>query len=171
MHTMVDVLIFIPLIPALPVIATWFLPWERWIPKRIPKSIIGPYFLYFSFAAWHFRGPWWAVVLAAAVGIFVSVMAVFDAWKAKRLKQARDWPVVEGSVVHVHELRDDNEVKVTLTYTYRVQGKLYAGSQSFVFRKDEDAVRFKDRCRERAVQVHHRPDKPDVSVLVLEETP
>ena len=37
----VDVLIFIPLIPAIPVIAFWFWPWERWIPKIIPKKVIG----------------------------------------------------------------------------------------------------------------------------------
>lgn len=168
---MVDVLIFIPLIPALPVIATWFLPWERWIPKRIPKSIIGPYLLYCSFAAWHFWGPWWVTSLVALLGTVVSAMGVFDIWKAKRLKQARDWPAVEGSVVHVGESRDDWGVKVTLTYTYRVQGKLYAGGQSFVFRKDEDAVKFKDRCKERVARVHYRPNKPDVSVLALEGTP
>jgi O-antigen ligase len=51
----VDVLVFIPLIPAIPVIATWFLPWERWIPKRIPKKIIGPYLLYCAFALWYFK--------------------------------------------------------------------------------------------------------------------
>ena len=98
-------------------------------------------------------------------------MGVFDVWKAKRLKQARDWPVVEGSVVHVHEIRDDNAVKVTLTYTYKVQDEGYYGSQSFAFTKDEDAVRLKHRCEERVVRVHYHPDKPEVSVLALEGTP
>jgi len=168
---MIDVLIFIPVIPALPVIVTWYLPWERWNPKRIPKSIIGPYLLYCSFAAWHFWGSWWVTLPAALWGIVASAMGVFDVWKAKRLKQARDWPVVEASFVHLHEFRDDDEVKVTLTYAYKVQDKRYGGSQSFVFTKDEDAVRFKERCKEPVVWVHYHPDKPDVSVLVLEGTP
>jgi len=38
----VDVLIFIPLIPAIPVIAFWLLPWERWIPKVTSNKVIGP---------------------------------------------------------------------------------------------------------------------------------
>jgi hypothetical protein len=168
---MVDVLIFIPLIPAFLVIATWFLPWEQWIPRRVPKSILGPYLLYCSFAAWHFREPGWMILLAAAGGIIASSMGVFGVWKAERLKRARDWPAVEGSVVHVGETRDDSGAKITLTYTYRVQGKVYAGSQSFVFAKDEDAARFKDRCKEQKVQVHYRPERADVSVLALEGTP
>ena len=168
---MVDVLIFIPVIPALPVIATWPLPWERWISKRIPKSVIGPYLLYCSFAAWHFRWPNWMILLVAVWGIVVSAMGVFDVWKAKHLKQARGWPVVQGSVVHVHEIRDNSEVKITLTYTYKIQDKRYGGSRQFVFTKDEDAARFKERCKEGVVRVHYRPNKPDASVPVPEETP
>lgn len=167
----VDVLIFIPLIPAVPVIATWFLPWERWIPKRIPKTIIGPYLLYGSFAAWHFRMSSWFILLLAAWGIVLWATVVPHIWEAIRRKQADDWPVVEGSVVHVGESRDTWEVKVTLTYTYRVQGKLYAGSQAFFFRKGEDAACFKDKRKEGTAQVHYRPDKPDVSVLALGGAP
>jgi hypothetical protein len=40
----VDTLVFIPLIPALPVLATWVLPWERWIPRIISKVVIGSIF-------------------------------------------------------------------------------------------------------------------------------
>lgn len=163
----VDVLIFIPLIPAIPIIATWFLPWESWIPKKVPKSIIGPYLLYCSFAAWHFKMSSWSVMLAALVGTVVCVMAVFDVLKAKRLEQARDWPVAEGSVLQVGESRDDDGFHVTLTYTYKVQGERFGGSESFVFKKDQDAVRFKERCKER-VRVHYRPDEPQVSVLARE---
>ncbi len=166
----VDVLIYVPLIPAILVIGAWWLPWERWIP-RLPKNFIGPYLLYGSFAAWHFRTPWWFILLVAASGTVVCAMWVSDVWKAKRLERACDWPEVEGSVVHAGESPDLWGVKVTLIYTYRVQGKLYSGSQSFVFRKDEDAVRFKDRCKERVARVHYRPDKTDISVLALEGTP
>lgn len=171
---MVDVLIYIPLIPAFPVIIMMWLPgvpWERWIRKRISKSILGPYLLYCSFATWHFGGQWWEIFLVAAAGIVVSAMAVFDVLKAKRLKRAHDWPAVEASFVHVQETRDDDGGKVTLTYPYKVQDKRYAGSQLFIFTEDKDAARFKDRCKEHVLRVHYRPDKPDASALDLEGTP
>lgn len=174
-HKLVDVLIFIPVIPAIPVIATWPLPWERWIPKRVPKSILGPYLLYLSFAAWHFHWPSWMILVGAVMGIFVSAAAVVDALSeprnASRLKRARDWPVVQVSFVHAQETRDDNDVKIIVTYTYKVQDKRYGGVQSFVFSKGEDAARLKDKCKERTVRVHYRPDKPDESVLDAEGTP
>lgn len=106
----VDVLIFIPVIPAIPVIATWFLPWERWIPRRIPKSVTGPYLLYCSFAAWHFKGPRWLVAGVAFWGLFVSAMAVYDMLKARRLKEARDWPIAEGTVIHFDQKRDTDGI-------------------------------------------------------------
>ncbi len=73
-----DVLILIPLIPALPVVVTWFLPWERWIPRKVPKKIIGPYLLYCAFGEWYFKMPWWSVVMVSLLGIGVSVMALVE---------------------------------------------------------------------------------------------
>lgn len=73
-----DVVVFISLIPALPVLVTWYLPWERWIPKRIPKSIIGPYLLYCSFGAWYFHISWWFVLLVAILGVGVSFAAIYE---------------------------------------------------------------------------------------------
>ena len=72
-----DVIVFIPLIPALPVLATWYLPWERWIPRTIPKKVIGPYLLYCAFGAWYFEMPWWIVVLVAICGIGVCFAAIY----------------------------------------------------------------------------------------------
>ena len=162
----IDVLIFIPLIPAIPVIATWPLPWEDWIPRRVPRRILGPYLLYCSFALWHFTAPSWVVMLVAAFGIVVSGMAISDVRKARRLKRAKDWPVVEGSVLHIGESRDVNKaLNVTLTYTYRVEGELYGGSESFVFPKDEDAERFKAGIGS-VVKVHYRPGEPEDSVVL-----
>jgi hypothetical protein len=63
-----DVLLLIPLIPALPVVVTWWLPWEVWLPKRIPKLFLGLYLLYAAFAAWHFKLPWWWVLILAGCG-------------------------------------------------------------------------------------------------------
>ena len=168
----VDVLIFIPLIPAIPAAITWWLPWERWIPRKVPKKVIGPYLLYGSFAAWHFGGPWWVVVLVALWGIGVSAEAVFDARKARRLKQARDWPIAEARVIHIHQTPDENGFPhVTLGYTYKVDNERYGGSESFAFLKAEDAARFEDAYREGTTfHVHYRPDKPDVSVVAREDT-
>ena len=70
-------LVFIPLIPVLPVVATWYLPWERWIPRKVPNSIIGPYLLYGAFAAWYFKMPQWIVVGVLFWGIIVCAMAFF----------------------------------------------------------------------------------------------
>jgi hypothetical protein len=57
-----DLLILIPLIPAAPVVITWWLPWERWLPEALPKLFLGFYILYATFAAWHFKLPWWSVL-------------------------------------------------------------------------------------------------------------
>lgn len=71
-----DLLVLIPVLPLLPVVATWFLPWERWIPKVIPKIVIGPYLFYCAFAAWYFKEGWWFVGLLMIGGIVVSIMAI-----------------------------------------------------------------------------------------------
>ena len=72
----VDVLIAIPLIPITPVVVTWWLPWERWLPGRIPKHILGPYFLYLCFAAWHFAMPWWVIIAITIWGTILTLMAM-----------------------------------------------------------------------------------------------
>src|SRR4029077_14381127 len=111
-----DVLIFVLLIPAIPVVAFWTLPWERWIAK-IPNTIIGPYLLYCAFAIWHFKQPWWIVLWVGLLGMPVSAVAVFDLRKAGMLKraqetkartmqQSRDWPVAEGFVYYAGQNRD-----------------------------------------------------------------
>jgi len=173
----VDVLIFIPLIPAIPVIALWPLPWERWIPKVVPGKIIGPYLLYFAFAIWHFKQPWWAVLMAGLIGIALSASAIFDVRKARRLKQererkvgmleqARDWPVAEGLVLHDRQSRNaDGLLNVSVTYMYKVNEEEFFGGESFTFTCEDDAERFESRCRERKVKVHYQQDKPEVCAL------
>jgi hypothetical protein len=177
----VDVLIFIPLIPAIPVIATWFLPWERWIPDKIANKIIGPYLLYCAFAIWHFKQLWWAVLLAGLMGFAISTAAIFDLRKARRLKQeqerktrmldqARDWPVVEGFVLHNGQSRGAHGLlKVNLSYMYKVNEEEFFGGESFTFASDDDAERFESRCRERKLKVHYQQDKPEICVLDRDE--
>jgi hypothetical protein len=177
----VDVLIFIPLIPAIPVIATWFLPWERWIPDKIANKIIGPYLLYCAFAIWHFKQLWWTVLLVGLMGIAISAAAIFDLRKARMLKQARerkarmlkqarDWPVAEGFVLHNGQSRDaDGLLKVTLSYMYKVNEEEFFGGESFTFTSEDDAERFESRCRERKLKVHYQQDKPEICVLDRDE--
>ena len=74
-----DVLVFIPLLPAIPVAITWFLPWERWVPKKVPNRVIGPYLLYCSFAESYFGVPWWSVALVGLWGLAVCGVAVAEA--------------------------------------------------------------------------------------------
>jgi hypothetical protein len=122
--------------------------------------------LYCSFAIWHFKQPWWFVSLAGLVGIAVSAMAVFDLRKASMAKQARGWPLAEGRVLHIGQSRDpDGVLKVTLTYTYKVDGERFGGSESFTFTSKGKAERFEFGCSERILKVHYRPDKPELCVL------
>jgi hypothetical protein len=173
----VDVLIFIPLLPAIPVIAFWVLPWELWLPKTIPNKIIGPYLLYCAFAVWHFKQPWWIVSMVGLVGIAVSAAAVFDLRKARKLKQAqerkermskraRDWPVAEGFVLRTGQSRDaGGALKVTLSYLYKVLDEEFYSGESFTFMSKDDAEQFESRCRERKLKVHYQQDKPEICVL------
>jgi hypothetical protein len=71
-----NVLIAIPLLPLFPVIATWFLPWEDWIPKKFPKWFLGPYFLYVSYAAWHFHVGWFVILVTFVIGAGAIVVAL-----------------------------------------------------------------------------------------------
>ena len=74
-----DLLIALPVIPAAPILVTWWLPWERWIPwGKLPKAVLGPYVLYLSFAAWHFHLAWWSVLLIVVIGTVLSVMAIVE---------------------------------------------------------------------------------------------
>jgi hypothetical protein len=81
--TSVDLLVLIPVIPALPILVTWWLPWERWIPwDELPKDALGPYVLYLSFAAWYFNLPKWCVALILVAGVVLLVMAVRERIRA-----------------------------------------------------------------------------------------
>ena len=99
-------------------------------------------------------------------GIAVSIMAIFDLRKARMVKQARGWPVAEGYVLNTSQIRDaDGVLKVTLTYTYKVDGERFGGSESFTFSREQDAERFESGCRDRKLNVHYRQDKPDICLL------
>ena len=73
-----DVLVAIPVLPLIPVLVTWWLPWETWIPKKIPKFVLGPYFLYAAIAAWYFNLGFWPVFAAIVFGLGLSVVAIVE---------------------------------------------------------------------------------------------
>jgi hypothetical protein len=76
--SILDVLIWISLAPLLPIVATWFLPWEDWLPKKIPKYLLGPYLLYVACMAWRFAFGWIVIIVAATYGVVVTFQAVVD---------------------------------------------------------------------------------------------
>jgi hypothetical protein len=107
--------------------------------------------------------------MLASGGVVDSVFAVLDLRKARSLRRAQDWPVVEGSIIHIGEQRDENGCeKVTITYSYTVQNQLYAGSESFTVRQDREAAQFKAAFSDGTIRVHYRPDNPDISVPHLQ---
>lgn len=73
-----DVLVIVPLVPALVVRVLLFLPWEDWIPMMFPKWVIGLYFLYGGFVATYFQEPAWAVALPTAVGLWISIAGLVE---------------------------------------------------------------------------------------------
>ena len=73
-----DMLVLIPIIPLFPVIATWFLPWEEWLPRRIPKLILGPYLLYAAFAAWYLRFGDLTVILVLGIAVVTTIAGIFE---------------------------------------------------------------------------------------------
>jgi hypothetical protein len=76
--SIVDVLIVIPLIPLAPIVVTWWLPWESWIPKKVPNYVLGPYLLWAAFAAWRFKWDAFVVILLAIFGVVALVSAALD---------------------------------------------------------------------------------------------
>ena len=172
----VDVFIFILLIPSILAVGGWFGAWELWIPGRILNRIAGPYLLYIAVAAWHFKQPWWTVLLLGLMGIAFSAAGMFELRKARMLKQAqeskarmleqsRDWPVADAFVLYNDRIRDAEGLEVVLSYMYKVNQEECFGGESFSFAREDDAERFQVRCRERKIKVHYQQDKPEICVL------
>jgi hypothetical protein len=98
--TTLDVLIAIPVIPLAPMVITWWLPWERWIPwGKLPKIVLGPYVLYAAFAAWHFHADGWFVLIVIVAGVILTIAGAVEDAPAilpsttdnKFLKTLEDW--------------------------------------------------------------------------------
>jgi hypothetical protein len=81
-----DWLIAVPAIPVAPMVITWWLPWERWIPwGKLPKAFLGPYALYLFFVVYHFDDDfprnWWKYIWVAITGLILSIYSVFEKFK------------------------------------------------------------------------------------------
>ncbi len=74
--TGLDIVILLPLFPLLIVGLIMWMPWEPWVWKSVPKTIIGLYLLYCAFAFWHFHAHWWLVSLVAISGVGVCGIAL-----------------------------------------------------------------------------------------------
>lgn len=73
----IDIVILAPVIPLLPMVITWWLPWERWIPwDKVSLLFVGPYLLYCAFAAWHFHMEVGLMLATAITGAAACVIAV-----------------------------------------------------------------------------------------------
>ncbi|HYM78930.1 MAG TPA: hypothetical protein VE377_23355 [Candidatus Dormibacteraeota bacterium] len=122
--TTLDVLIAIPVIPLAPMVITWWLPWERWIPwGKLPKLVLGPYVVYAGFAAWHFHSSNWFVLIMIVAGAILTIMGAVEEAPAtlpsttdkQFLKSLEDW------------LGGQSEVMILVRYSRA------AGSKSFEF--------------------------------------
>lgn len=66
--TMFDVVLVATLLPAMVILISWWLPWEKWLFQRPARIIGGPYFLYCTVVLWHLQAPRWAVTGVAILG-------------------------------------------------------------------------------------------------------
>lgn len=88
-----DLLVLLPLIPALLVLFTflWGFPWDRWIPwSKIPKALLGPYIMYAGFAAAYFKLEHWMAIAIAVLGAALSIWAVVEKPKPEQVSPAKD---------------------------------------------------------------------------------
>jgi len=90
--TVVDYLVLAPLIPFLPIIATWWLPWEQWFPMAKYSHIFGPAMLYGAFVAWYFEAEWWAVLVFVFFGLAVLAVAVWAFLYKPSIQQPENEP-------------------------------------------------------------------------------
>jgi hypothetical protein len=97
----------------------------------------------------------------------VACVYVLRWLRNRKRNRAADWPIAEGHVEKVADAWDTETgvTRVSLAYSYKVDGEWYSGQESFTFDRDDQAASFKAAYRDRAVFVHYRPNKPRISVL------
>jgi hypothetical protein len=78
-------------------------PWEAWLPSKMPKSILGPYFLYACLAAWHFAMPWWVVLTVALWGTILTGMAILQEIEKNREGKRIVWRLLVDGYLLIRE--------------------------------------------------------------------
>jgi hypothetical protein len=110
-----------------------------------------------------------ALVLVAFGSIAVVVIGKW--LHSRRVQKSTDWPMVQGYISQAVQGRDGSRLPiVTLTYTYKVNGERYAGSEIFDFQRDETASLFTKECKDREVEVHYRPSRYTESVMARDQS-
>ena len=82
-----------------------------------------------------------------------------------------DWPMADGRITDAKLVRDDLQGwAVALAYYYVAQGNYYAGNYRRGFRRKKAAEQFMERFpRQTALPVRYKPNKPEVSTLLLSD--
>jgi len=74
--SVLDWLIVAPLIPLAPVLVTWWLPLERWIPwSKLPQFPLGLYFLYATYVCFHIYGCSWVLLCPLMFSFYFLIQA------------------------------------------------------------------------------------------------
>lgn len=170
-----DVLVFISLVPVMPVLATWFLPWEKWIPKFVSNKILGPYLIYCTFGAWYFGMPMWFIVVILLFGIGVSAAAlsgIKNSFVSKqRRSQALRWSIADGIITRF-TIGYGSPATPQVAYTYDANGKARYGEATGPPMRDDQINRVKEVSETLgAVRVRYDPADPDRSMLLNEDNP
>lgn len=79
-----DVVLLATLAPAMAIVISWWLPWERWLFQRLARMIAGPYCLYCAVVIWHFQARWWAIAMVAILGAILCGLAIRERRRASR---------------------------------------------------------------------------------------
>lgn len=170
-----DVLMFISLAPVMPVLATWFLPWERWIPKFVSNKVLGPYLIYCAFGAWYFGMPTWFIVVVLLFGIGVSAVALSEIKNSivskQRRSQALRWSIADG-VITRFTTGYGSPTTPQVVYTYDANGEAHYGEATGAPMKDDQINHVKEVSDSLGtVRVRYDPADPDRSRLLNEDNP
>jgi hypothetical protein len=111
----------------------------------------------------------WAIKLLKTFGIIPGAIAarwVQKLYQKRRQAKAREgWPSTDATIqsgkVHTEGRRHWAEI----TYTYFVD-EYRVGIYVRNFKREEDADDFVRQLKDKRIQVHHKPGKPDTSVIL-----
>lgn len=170
-----DVLVFISLVPVMPVLATWFLAWEKWVPKFVSKKVLVPYLLYCTFGAWYFEMPTWFVVVVLLLGIGDSAAALFEIENRIVSKQRRSQALrssIADGVITRFTTSYGSPGTPQVVYTYDANGESHYGEATGALMKGDQINHVKEVSDSLGtVRVRYDPADPDRGRLLNEDNP